>query len=320
MKRKEKVLTLEEIKEKLVQNQTPNWIHSAPLFGYVPGPEGIKILPLTSLVEKGIVVLFLVDVADYTFELVMDSIERLKSIYAGLPWIPTIAIEHKYIFLRNPKFFDRYRHSKVFASIPIYYDHQGEWFERYKAEKEPKIVILHQGNEILNIPLSSDMAAQMMKAELQFQEALRIDDQGLPLLDVALSSYKRPQDKRILPARELILDGNWVQASDSVMSEDSNASLSFHFEGSHLRLVAVTHPNARENARFTVSFNDEPLPSAHYGPGTRLGDKGNAISEINRVSGITEIVRSSLELKGTIKLKFLNAVENPVIIYGFRTA
>jgi hypothetical protein len=131
---------------------------------------------------------------------------------------------------------------------------------------------------------------------------------------------KKPVDHRALSARDLLLAGNWMQANDSVVTEDSTAGLSFNFEGSHLRIVAITHPNARETARLTVSFNDEPLPSAHYGANTRLGDKGTAISEINRTSGLYELVSSSLTLKGKITLRFMNAVENPVILYGIRTA
>ena len=320
MKRKEKVLTLEEIKEKIIQASATSWLHSPPLFGLLPTPEGSRMLPLSPTVDGKIQLLFLLDIADYHFDLVLDMIDHLKRDYRGLPWQPLIALEQKYLFLRNPRFFDRFRHSKNFGTIPLYFDAQGEWFERFGARDGSKMVILHNTNEVLNLPLLPNFSAQIQKMELQLHEVLRLEDPGLPLLDTDAHPPKKPLDKRSIPARELLLAGNWMQGNDSIVTEDSTAGLSFNFEGSHLRIVAITHPNARETARLTVSFNDEPLPSAHYGANTRLGDKGTAISEINRTSGLYELVSSSLTLKGKITLRFMNAVENPVILYGIRTA
>jgi hypothetical protein len=320
MKRKEKVLTLDEIKEKMIQASSTSWIHSAPLFGLLPSPEGSKVLPLSPKTEGKIQILFLLDIADYHFDLVLDVIDRLNHDYRGLPWQPIIALEQKYLFLRNPRFFDRFRHAKNFGTIPIYFDPQGEWFERFGAKGGSRIVILHHYQEVLNLPLLPSFSPQIEKMEQQLHEVFRLEDPGLPLLETKSNELKKPIDLRSLPAQDLLLVGNWMQANDSVVTEDSGAGLSFNFEGSHLRIVAITHPNARETARLTVSFNDEPLPSAHYGANTRLGDKGTAVSEINRTSGLYELVSSSLKLKGKITLRFMNAVENPIILYGFRTA
>ena len=320
MKRKEKTLTLEEIKERMIQAAGSNWLHAPPLFGILHAPDGAKLLPLSGQTEGKIQIVFLVDVADYHFDLVIDTIERLRHDYRSLPWQPLVVVEQKYLFLRNPRYFDRYRHSKSFASIPVLLDPQGEWFEFYRAKSGSKVVVLHHQNEVLNLPLLPDFAVQIEALERRLHDVLRLEDPGLPLLETGPAALKKPLDRRAFPARELVLNGNWVQANDSVVSEDSTAGFSFNFEGSHLRLVAITHPNARETARFTIQFNDEPLPAAHYGINTRLGDKGTAVSEINRATGLYEIVASGLLLKGKITIRFMNAVENPVILYGLRTA
>ncbi|NDG84567.1 MAG: hypothetical protein EBX52_05950 [Proteobacteria bacterium] len=320
MKRKEKTLTLDEIKERMIQAGTTSWLHSAPLFGMLHAPDGSRLIPLSNQTEGKIQILFLLDAADYHFDQALDTIERLRHDYRGLPWQPLIALEQKYLFLRNIRFFDRFRHSKSFATVPVFLDAQGEWFERYQAKNGSKVVLLHQTNEVLNLPLLPDFGSQIQAMEKQLHEVLRLEDPGLPLLETTVTELKKPLDRRTIPARELVLSGNWIQANDSVVSEDSTAGFSFNFEGSHLRIVAITHPNARETARFTIQFNDEPLPSAHYGVNTRLGDKGSALSEINRTTGLYELISSNLLLKGKVTIRFMNAVENPVILYGLRTA
>jgi hypothetical protein len=127
-------------------------------------------------------------------------------------------------------------------------------------------------------------------------------------------------EKGIIPFERLTLGGNWIQGSNTVMTEDSSASLSFPFEGEHLRLLANLHPQARDPSRFSIYFNDEPLASAHFGPHTYQGDRGNPTVELNRIQGVYEIIDAETPLRGKITFKFLNAVENPVILYSFRYA
>jgi hypothetical protein len=224
------------------------------------------------------------------------------------------------LFLRGTRYFERFRNSKSFAEIPVLLDPKGEYFSHFDAKEGPAIVILRQSEELLNLPLLPDLRESLGQVERKLHEVLRRDDPGLPLADPGIAPASKPLDRKSIPARELSLAGKWIPAGESMATEDSAAGLSFDFEGSHLRIIAVTHPDARENARFTIHFNDEPLPQPHYGSNTRLGDKGSAIAEINRGSGICEIVGSSLVLKGKITIRFLNAVENPVILYGVRTA
>ena len=320
MKRKEKQLTLEEIKAKLIQQSQESWIHSDPLLALLPTTEGMKPLPLSPAIEQALTVILLFDFTEYAFELLLSAVERFSEEYKGLPWKVIIAFEPKYLFLKDLRFFDRFRSSKLFSQIPLYIDQRGEWFDHFKAKEASKIVLLDKGQEVLNFDLKSGVADQIARFEKTFQDALRVEDPGLPLLEAVPRELKSPGDRRICPARELTLGGNWIQGGDFAVSEDSNANLSFFFEGTRLRLVGIPHPNARESTRFVVLFNDEPIVSAHYGSAIRLGDKGTSVSEIDRTHGIFEIIDSENTLKGTIKIRFLNALENPIIIYGVRAA
>jgi hypothetical protein len=320
MKRKVKVLTIEEIKEKMIHSSTENWPHSEPHFGLLPTQEGVKVLPLSPLAESGLLVLFLVDLVDYSFGLVLDAIEHLRAHLKNLPWDAVILTEEKYSFSRNPQFLDRFRMTRTFSSVPFLYDQKGDFFEHFQAKAGPRMVLLHRGNSVLNVPMTPDFPEQLKLLEQQLHDALRIDDPGLPLPVISRANFPRPMDKRLIPAEELILQGNWVQAAHAVASEDSQGAVSFPIQGYQVRLIATTHGNSREATRFSITFNDEPLPSAHFGAATRQAEKGIAVGEITKGSGIFEIIHSNVEMKGTIKIRFLNAVENPVILYGVRVA
>lgn len=320
MKRKVKILTLEEIKEKMIAQSAENWPHSEPHFGLLPTPEGIKVLPLSPQAESGLLVLFLVDLVDFSFGLVLDSVEHLRSSLKQLPWDAVMITEEKYAFSRSPQFLDRFRMTRSFSTIPFLYDQKGDYFEHFQANKGSRIVVLHRGNEVLNLPMTPDFAIQLARVEQQLHDALRIDDPGLPLPGIAQIHFPRPIDRRTIPADELTLQGNWIQAAHAVASEDSQGAVSFPIQGNQVRLIATNQGNSREPTRFSITFNDEPLSSAHFGAATRQAEKGIAVGEITKGSGIFEIIHSNVEMKGTIKIRFLNAVENPVIIYGVRVA
>ncbi|NDF14038.1 hypothetical protein EB061_01780 [bacterium] len=320
MKRKAKVLTLEEIKERMIHQSAENWPHSEPHFGLLPTQEGIKVLPFSHLAETGLLVLFLVDLVDFSFALVLDAVEHLRSSLSNLPWDAVIIAEEKYAFSRSPQFLDRYRITRSFSNIPFLYDQKGDYFGRFQAESSPRIVVLHKGIDVLNLPMGPDFAENLATVEQQLHDALRIDDPGLPLPDISRARFGRPMDRRLIPAKELILQGNWIQTADAVASEDSQATVSFPIQGNQVRLIATTHGNSRESTRMAISFNDEPLQSAHFGSATRQAEKGSAIAEVSKGAGIFEIIHSNVEMKGTVKIRFLNAVENPVILYGVRVA
>ena len=111
-----------------------------------------------------------------------------------------------------------------------------------------------------------------------------------------------------------------MKANQALVTDDSKAALSFPFEGKKLRLICVSHPQARENTRATISLNDQALPNPHHGEHVHMNDKGLAVMEINKTSGMYELIDAEMTLRGPVQINFLNAVENPLILYEFRSA
>ena len=320
MRRKEKVLTIEEVKAKIIDQSTEKWLHSEPLLGIAAFSDGLKMIPLHSISEQGTLLLFMIDLGDYNVELVLEVLAQWMNEYKGLPWKPVIVFQPKYLFLKSSKFLDRFRSHQVFNSIPIFTDPLGEWFDYFGNSKESGLVIFHQGNVVFKENFGNQFHAKMKAAEKQFQDILRVDDPGLPLFEITDTITKKKPDLKKIELENLIQGGTWIQANDSLVTEDSNASLQFQFEGQCLRLLAITHPQARENTRFLIYLNDEPLSSVHYGKSTHQGDRGSAFSEINKSSGIFELIDADTPIKGKVTLKFLNTLQNPVIIYSLRSA
>jgi len=319
MKRKEKPLTPEELKAKLIQQSLPNWLHSEPHLELIPSPEGIRILPLSSKAESEILVVFLIDLTRYSFEIVMESIERLSREYKGLPWKPVLVTDPKYLFLKDGHFYDRFRSFKTFASVPLLLDARGSWFDHFKVG-DGRILLLRRGIEVLQVPLLPGLATQISEMERALQDGLRLEDPGLPLFPIRPQSFTHASDSRILEPRDLTTIGTWMSTPSSILTEDSNAQITFPFEGTRLRLVANSHPNSREPTRFVLTLNQEPLPSAHYGSNMKLGEKGSSVSEVGKNQGLYELISATTPLRGEVRIRFLNAVENPVILYGTRAA
>jgi hypothetical protein len=319
-KRKEKPLTPEEIKARLIQQSQPFWSHSPPLIALGPTPEGLAPIPLSIEAAEGTLILFFVDFGDYLTDVLLDQISSFLEDYPRLPWRPVILYQPKYLFLRNARFMERYKNLASFHSIPVFEDQAGNWFEALKVGDRPVVALAHQGIVVFKENLQPDPWATLKKTEEQLHKIFRIQNPGLPLFEAELRTSTRTLGKGTIEAGQLISAGNWIRGTSTLMTEDSNASVSFEFEGEHLRLLATLHPQARDPCRFTLWFNDEPLAGAHYGPHTHQGDRGSAFVEINRHQGIFEIIDAERPLRGKITLKFLNAVENPVILYSLRFA
>ncbi len=319
-KRKEKPLTLEEIKAKMIQQSEEAWTHSAPLIGLASSNDGPVWLPLDPSAAQGTLLLLMLDFGDYLSDAILELVSDMMDEYTRLPWRPVIAYQPKTLFLKQAKFFDRYRNQSHFHHIPVYSDQSGDWFDALKTGGSPTLAILHQGIVVFKEAFGKDPVRTLFQAEEQLQRILRVEDPGLPLFRVSLRETDKILEKGMIPNDSLTLGGNWIQGGNTIMTEDSSASLSFSFEGEHLRLLANLHPQARDPSRFSIYFNDEPLASAHFGQHTYQGDRGNPTVELNRTQGVYEIIDADTPMRGKITFKFLNAVENPVILYSLRFA
>lgn len=317
IRRKEKQLTLDEIKEKARDHTKEFWMHGEPLLGFTPHLEGGALVPLAPKSETDLLAFFFLDPADYVTDRVLESITHWHELYKKLPWIPIVVFRSNYLFLKNPRFFDRFRAMPSFQNLAVLLDDQSEWF-KLKQINGPTL-ILSIGNEtILKTELKEEYVSNLFLAEQTLQSALRKVDQGLPLIEVTKYESKCPIDLLNVLASETSLSGFWTNAESGFASDDPNAKISFPFSGNHIRLIAVTHPQARENTKLQIFLDDLPVPASLHGAQVHPGDRGQSVLEINKFSGIYELIKSDRKLSGTITLKFLNTLENPVVLYGLR--
>jgi hypothetical protein len=319
LRRKERPLTLEETKEKLLESTAEAWLHSEPLCGYAPHLDNGKILALNPKIENSIVVILLLDPADFTTERVFDMLGGWFTRYRKLQWTPILVFRAKYQFLKNPRFFEIFRHFSFFTTLPIFIDEQNSWFNFLNATG-PTLAYLQNGEISYQIPLQPDFENQITAAELELQKCLRKNNPGLPLLEVIPTKVDKPVDQKTISAKEMIRTGYWTEIGSSIASDDPNAKISIPFSGTHLRVIATTNAQSRENTRAQIFLDEIPLPASLRGSQVHAADHGHTVLEINKYTGIYEIIKSHEAITGTISLKFLNTLENPVILYELRFA
>ena len=319
LRRKERPPTLEEIKEKLLEGTGESWLHSDPLCGFTPLIDNGRILPLTAKIENSVVVLFFLDPADFVTERSLEILGHWIERYRKLHWTPILAFRAKYLFLKNPRFFEAFRQFSFFPTLPIFIDEQNSWFNFVKAEG-PTLAFLQNGNIVFSTALLPDFANHLTAAEEKLQECLRTTNPGLPLLEVAQTVITKTVDQQTVVANDIGHAGYWTNSGNSITSDDPNAKLTIPFSGKHLRLIAIGHPQARESTKAQVFLDEIPLPAILRGAQVHAGDRGHSVFEINKHTGIYEIVRADALIKGTISVKFLNTLENPVVIYELRIA
>jgi hypothetical protein len=320
IRKKEKPLTREERIEKIKKDSGPHWIHSEPLFGLTPSATGPQLLATSDVTDEQILVIFLLDAADYLTDRVIEVLEIWKTRYKKLAWKPVVVFQQKYIFLKNPKFFDRFKNHPVYQTLPIYLDPFGEIFEKFGSQTEPVALIMNRGQLVYSAPLSPNFAGQLLELERCLHRTLRQDDVGLPLPLLYSYEIDAPIDTRLIHAEEVTQNGQWAVTRSSLATDDPHAFLTTGFEGKSLRLVATLHPNARENAKIHITFDGAALPQNLLSPMVHTNDKGQSILEINRNTGVYEILHSKHAIRGVLKLHFHGVMETPIIFYELRQA
>ncbi len=317
-RRKEQPPSPEEIKQKIIAAQVPFWRNSEPHCALTLVGDAIKPIPLSTTAEQSLIILFLLDLGDYTTDRICEVLTDWRQKYRDLPWSPVLIFEQKYLFLNSPKFLERFKTNAAYNTSPIVLDAQGEWFQHFQTNGEPYVVFLNQGNVVLKEKLWPDLNKRIDFLDEQLQELLRINDPGLPLEEIIPRAPFEKMDRKVIKADGVIQGGVWTQANQSLLSDNSQAALSFEFEGKYLRLISLTHPQAREDCKVLVTLNDQPIPVPSHGAHLHKADKGQSQMEINRATGIYELISSESVMKGKIKMTFTNAVENPVIFYELR--
>jgi len=320
LRKKEKPLSIEEIRQKIKKDSAAHWLHSEPLFGLAAFPEGPKLLTLSEADETPLFVVFLLDAGDYLTDRVIEALNLWKDRYRKLGWKPVVVFQQKYLFLKNAKFYERFKSFPVFPTIPIYLDPFGDLYEKYGSQSEPVVFFLNQGELTYSAPISNDFGVRLSEIENQLHQNLRQRDPGLPLPLLYEYEIDAPCDTRTFRINDVTRAGQWIDGQNSLVTDDPHATLTFGFEGKCLRLIATLHPQARENARIHVTFDDQPVHLSIQGAQLHPNDKGQSIVEINRNTGIYEIIQSNEPIRGIVRIHFHLVIETPVIFYELRQA
>jgi hypothetical protein len=308
IKKKERILTPLEFKAKQKRDCAPFWINSEVLFG-------ANLYPVDDSFSKQITIIFLLDAADFTTERVVDLMQLWNLKYGKLQWSGVLAFEQKYAFLKNVKFFERFKNQKIFL------DTFGELFERFGSGKEPVAVILKNGELVSSMPLLPDFAEMVFQLEQQLQKTLRIEDAGLPLPKVEKLIKKTvPLEQKTITPEGVSTFGEWNGSKDLLVTEKNGAIISVPFRGRFLRLVGMAHPQARDAIKVSITFNEKMLMKAVQTPIIHDDNTGNAMIELNKSSGVYDLIQSETEIIGVVKLTFLNAYDNGAVFYEFKIA
>ena len=308
IKKRERTLTPEEFKEKQKRDYAPFWLHSEVLFG-------AKLYPVSETFKKNVTIIFLLDVADYTTERIAEQLLAWNQKYSKLPWQGVLAFQQKYAFLKNQKFFERFKNQIVFL------DPFGELFERFGSKKEPVALILKNGEFISSMPLLPNFPEMVFKLEMEFQKTLRLDDDGLPLANIEKWNKKNaPTEQNTVTPEQVSTFGEWNGSNTLLITEKNGSILSAPFRGRLLRLIAMAHPNARDPIKVSIMFNEKPLSNSIQNNIIHEESNGTTVFELNKTNGIYDLIQADHELTGVVKLTFLNAYDNGAVFYEFKIA
>lgn len=317
LRRREKPLSPEELKDKILKEYSESWMHSEPHFGF--SSDG-SIFPLSNLFQSEICLLFLLDAGDYITDRAYEFMQQLKSRYPRLPWIPMIAFSYKYSFLKNTKFLDRFKHFPIFHTTPLFIDKHMNLDRLHKIDKLPTVVFFNRAHDIKRISLAGNFEEAITECEKTLQIALRMYDIGLPLPNVPNFHAHGPVDMARTTLKDIVKDGNWVGFEGTIVTDDPKATIDTYFEGKQLRLISTLHPQARDASKLHVTMNDKPVPQNICGNNLKIDDKGHTVVEINRNNGVYELISSATPIKGKIRIHFVSVIENPVVFYELRSA
>ena len=308
IKKKERVLTPDEFKAKQKRDYEYFWINSNVIFG-------ANLYPVDDHFTKQVSILFLLDPADFTTERAVDLIQNWKIKYDKLQWDAILVFQQKYAFMKNPKFFDRFKNQKIFI------DTFGELFERFGSKKEPVSVVLKNGEFISSMPLLPNFLDMSYQLEQQLQSTLRMEDPGLPLSKSEKWSKKNvPMEQQNITPDQVTTFGEWNGTANLLMTEKNNSVLSIPFKGKFLRLVAMAHPTSRDPIKVSITFNEKPLATSIQTSVVHEDNSGVTSIELNKNNGIYDLIQSDTPLTGVVKLTFINTYDNGAIFYEFKIA
>lgn len=318
-KKRERTMSIEEMRVKVKSERTAYWHHSAPLFGLIKSPQGFQFVPVAPDFESKVYLLFFLDPSDIITRTIFELMEHFGTRYKSLPWKAVMIFHQNLPYTKNPNFWESYKRLPGYSATPIFFDYFNEFQAWIKAGTRPKLFWFNRGKLVEQEEITENPLAQILNIEQKLQNFLRETDRGLPLPLLYEYDMEGQYDKVRLTPGETTRTGHWSGNPNlAISTEDQSATMTVPFEGRTLRFLANLHTQAREDSRVIVTLNDRPLTQGIAGKHVTLDPHGGSIIEVDRITGTFDIIQAKETVKGIVKLEFKFAAVNPIFCYGLR--
>lgn len=318
-KKREQVMSIEEMRIKVKNEKIAYWHHSPVLFGIVKTSHGLQFIPVVPHFENTAYLLFFLHPSDLLAKSIIEFIDTLEGRYKNLPWKPVIIFSQHLSYEKNPVFFEPFKHLKIYQKIPVYLDYFNEFLEWAKVGQQSKLILFAHGVREEEIEFNKKVPEQLLNVERALQSHLRAHDPGLPLPLLYEYSMEGAYDVVKLAPQEVTKNGRWVGPTNFALeTEDPSAQIIIPFDGRTLRVLASLHTQARDDSKVYITLDDRPLAQSLLGKHTSTDSQGTSLFEIDRTTGAFDVLSSEEPVQGIIKLEFKNAAVNPICFYGLR--
>ncbi len=308
-KKKDRALTEDEIKAKLRLDLETQWINSTPKVG-VYGVQDSKIYILKPEIEPLFLMILAADPADFAIDATVHAFKSWEKRYYGLRWSAFWLIENKYPFLKNPKIFEKFPY-------PIFLEAKPD-LNKLLRKDGTAVLSTHFHGTWTHHKLSEPLAQILSKVEYDLQIALRKNDEGLPLPEISDPEIQGHQNGNVIYPKDLLLEGDWKTLPEWVETADPKASLKLQMNGKLLRLTSSLTVKAFDSCKVRITLNGERIPDHSLGAQVKTTEEFTSEFSIHRGAGVYNLIQAQESIQGEVRLEFLTAEHNPVIIHDIR--
>ncbi len=320
-KPKEKDLTHEEAIELARKELTPRWIGLPPQFAAIRS-DGMKsrIFPLDPDFSKKSWLLHFIDVTRMESQGAIAALKELQRRYEPHGLSPLLVLTPRYGYQtqrQNMETFLRFHQ----LNLPSVIDLDGMITEAFETNSTPRIILLKQGQVAFN----RSTLRELTVAEQEIQNFLRSSDPGLALLRLMKPSVDWVTDQgevnffqdRSNP--KIKKEGRWQEnpGERCLITDDSNASLSFKFQGTSLALLSRVTSALKEPGRISIEIDSAAIFEPNADEDLAFDEEGRSLIRVldPRLYRVARGLGPGLH---RLTLRFPSANQIPVSVYGAR--
>ncbi|MCM2323803.1 MAG: hypothetical protein NDJ90_11140 [Oligoflexia bacterium] len=324
-KPKEKPLTLEEAVALAKRNLNRYWIGSEALLATVSDAGRVTAYPLSPDFAKRDWLLFFIDPTGYSGESALAYTEEWHRRFSaqGLGIIVVLKIPYRRLRAAETLELLLPKHQYPFILVVDPDDQLSLAFGVREAKDLPRVVLIEAGKTVYE----NSGKDWWRGTEARLQSFLRQKDPGLPLPPVFDRGGRDLADlggiefgESSAPATgvpSFRLSGQWTKEGERIVTADPAATIRLKLPGSHLALVAEMGSREPGAAEIFIELDEGRLYDELLGEDLALDENGSAVVKVREGRTYRALHRLPSESR-QITLKFLNAKEIPVALYGVR--